>query len=418
MNDNHSSNEFPYIDRWITSLFSKASKTYKVVVLTGARQVGKSTFLHNAPGIKNWPYITLDDFDVLETAEKEPKTLLADKEHLIIDEVQKAPRLLAAIKQEVDSPGKKKRFLLSGSANLLLMHKVSESLAGRAVYHVMRPFTMGEIQKRSPSHLLELLFSSKPLKNLSAEFAHEKLENLIIRGFLPPAVMQFNKLPDVIGWLEGFVATFLERDLRQLAQIDNLPDFKRLMGFLALRSGQMLNQTEISRDANIPQPTVHRYLNLLETSFLFERIPAYAVSRTKRLIKTPKIYWNDTGLACFLMGHHLPSELKKSRDWGALFESLVFHHLKVWASLNVPSPNIFYWRTAAGQEIDFVVEWGDKLAAIEIKASPNVKYSDADNLRVFMEEYPEAVFGIIVYTGREIKQIGKKIWVIPWELLV
>jgi hypothetical protein len=190
------------------------------------------------------------------------------------------------------------------------------------------------------------------------------------------------------------------------------------MGFLALRSGQMLNQTEISRDANIPQPTVHRYLNLLETSFLFERIPAYAVSRTKRLIKTPKIYWNDTGLACFLMGHHLPSELKKSREWGALFESLVFHHLKVWASLNVPSPNIFYWRTAAGQEIDFVVEWGDKLAAIEIKASPNVKYSDADNLRVFMEEYPEAVFGIIVYTGREIKQIGKKIWVIPWELLV
>jgi hypothetical protein len=406
------------LERWITALFLRAAKTYQIVVLTGARQVGKSTFLRNAPGVKNWEYVTLDDFDVLEAAKKAPGELLAGKKSLIIDEVQKAPNLLSSIKQAVDAPGNKTRFILSGSANLLLMHKVSESLAGRAVYYALRPLTQGEIEGRNPSLLLDSLFALQPPKSPPVPKHKNKLENLICRGFLPPVVVRFKSLSAILGWMEGYVATFLERDLRQLTQIENLPDFRRLMGILALRSGQMLNQSEISRDAAIPQPTVHRHLNLLEIAFLLEKVPAFASSKTKRLIKTPKIYWMDCGLASFLMGLHEPKDLKKSREWGALFETLVFQHLKAWASLKIPSPRIFYWRTATGQEIDFVIEWGNKLVAIEVKSSSMVKYSDAENLRVFIGEYPGVCAGIVVYTGNSLRQIGKKIWAVPWEMLV
>jgi len=417
MNDNHSGAETAYLDRWVTASFLRAVKTYRVVVLTGARQTGKSTFLRHAPQVKNWEYITLDDFDALDAAEKDPDDLLAGKNRLIIDEVQKAPRLLSSIKRKVDTLGKNARFILSGSANLLLMHKVSESLAGRAVYHLMRPLTLGETKSQKANSLLDSLISSRPL-NFAAPRSKIDLENIILRGFLPPAVVQFKSLSAVLGWMEGYITTFLERDLRQLAQIDNLSDFRRLMGILALRSGQMLNQSEISRDAGVPQPTAHRYLNLMETSFLLEKVPAYAVSRTKRLIKTPKVYWFDCGLAAFLMGLHHPKDLRGSREWGALMETLVLQHLKVWASLKTPSPRIFYWRTVAGQEVDFIIEDGKNLLAVEVKASAGVKYSDAENLKTFLSLYPKTTAGIIVYAGREFKQIGEKLWAVPWELLI
>jgi predicted AAA+ superfamily ATPase len=407
-----------YLERWISPNILKSVKTYPVVVLTGARQVGKSTFLRHAPALKNWLYLTLDDFDVLETAQSYPKALLSGNKNIIIDEIQKAPRLLPVIKQEVDKGYSNRHFLLSGSANLLLMHKVSESLAGRAVYYVMRPFTIGEIMKKAPLQCLDRLFSGISIDKKRTIIVRDGFEEFIIRGFFPPSVLRFKELSEVIGWLEGFVATFLERDLRQFAQITNLPDFRRLMGMLALRNGQMLNQSEISRDVNIPQPTVHRYINLLETSFLLDKVYTYAVNRTKRLIKTPKIYWNDTGLACFLMGHHYPKDLINAREKGALFETLVFHHLKVWASLKIPSPKIFYWRTATGQEVDFVIEWGNKLIALEIKSSHISSYSDTKNLRIFMNEYPETLAGIVVYAGGYLKRLGENIWAIPWEMLV
>lgn len=190
------------------------------------------------------------------------------------------------------------------------------------------------------------------------------------------------------------------------------------MSILALRNGQMLNQTEISRDAKIPQPTVHRYINLLETAYLLDKVPVYSVNRTKRLIKTPKIYWCDTGLAAFLMGYHGLSEVRNSKEWGSLFETLVFMHLKAWCSLKNPSPKIFYWRTTTGEEVDFVIESGKKLIALEIKSSQEIKYSDASNLKVFIKEYPETIAGIIVYSGKSIKHLGEKLWAVPWEMLI
>jgi predicted AAA+ superfamily ATPase len=189
------------------------------------------------------------------------------------------------------------------------------------------------------------------------------------------------------------------------------------MTVLALRSGQMLNQSDVNRDANIPQPTVHRYINILEAAYLLEKVPIYAVNRTKRLIKTPKIYFNDPGLASFLMGYHSKEDLGTAKEKGAAFETLVFHLLKVWASLKTPSANIFYWRTVSGHEVDFVIELGRKLVAVEVKSSSNVKYSDAANIKLFMKEYPQTKGAVIVYTGREIKRIGENIYCVPWDML-
>src|SRR6185295_12294547 len=167
---------------------------------------------------------------------------------------------------------------------------------------------------------------------------------------------------------------------RQLSQIDSLSDFRRLMMAVALRSGSLLNQTELGRDTGISQSTVHRYLNVLEASHVWHRLPAYAVNRTKRIIKTPKPYFLDSGLAAFLCGDSFP--LKDRKILGALLETAVFQHLRAWRELMTPKPGIFYWRTVGNHEVDFVVEWGRKLVAIEVKATDDPKFSHADSLRL------------------------------------
>jgi hypothetical protein len=232
-----------------------------------------------------------------------------------------------------------------------------------------------------------------------------------------PALMRLETNAALLRWWEGYVRTYLERDLRQLSQIDSLPDFRRVMVALALRCGKILNQTEVGRDTGISQSTVHRYINLLETTSLVERLPAFAVNRTKRLLKSPKLMWSDPGLAAFLCGHFTPEVLRGAPEAGGLFEAMIYLHLNVLSQLITPKPRLFYWRTTAGQEVDFVLEWGRKLLAVEVKLSNQPKYADAEALRLFLEEYPETVAGIIVHTGSEIKRLHEKIAAVPWVML-
>jgi len=196
-----------------------------------------------------------------------------------------------------------------------------------------------------------------------------------------------------------------------------LPDFRRLMVALSLRCGQILNQTEVARDTGISQPTVHRYINLLETTCLVERLPAFALNRTKRLIKSPKVIWSDPGLVSFLAGHYDIESLRSSREAGGIFESMVYLHLRTLSEILVPKPRIFYWRTTTGKEVDFVLEWGRKLLAVEVKLSTRPKYSDIETLRLFMKEYPETSAGILVHAGDEVKIMDEKVVAIPWFLL-
>jgi hypothetical protein len=240
--------------------------------------------------------------------------------------------------------------------------------------------------------------------------------HLMWKGFMP-SLIRLQTPAAILRWWEGYVATYLERDLRQFSQIESLSDFQRLMVALALRCGNMLNQTELSRDTNISQPTVHRYINLLETTCLIQRLPAYAVNRTKRLIKSPKVIWTDPGLVSFLAGHYESESLIASREAGGIFESLIYLHLNTLAQLMAPKARLFYWRTVTGKEVDFVLEWGRKLLAVEVKLTDRPKFSDIETLKLFLDEYPEMSAAILIHTGNEIKIIHDRIAAVPWYML-
>jgi uncharacterized protein len=412
---NNYANSF-YRERWLTPLLQSAIQDHPIIVLTGARQVGKSTLLMNAEPFKDWRFHTLDDFNVLEQAHSNPDSLWAGTRQVVLDEVQKAPELLTAVKKTVDQHPGKYHFVLSGSANLLLMKQVSESLAGRAIYFVLDPMSVGEMQNRPyPGLLMQVLNGEFPEEGSLPDPLPNPAE-WILRGFMPP-LLTLESSQAWTRWWDGYVATYLERDLRQVAQIDALLDFRRVMELAALRSAQLINQSELSRDARLSQPTTHRYLNLLETTHLFNRLPAYTSSRTTRLLKSPKAFFNDPALAVFLSGYFELDDLLKAREYGAYFETFIYHHLRVLARLMTPAGRLYFWRTLEGSEVDFVLEHGRRLLAIEVKLTDNLGYRDTEGLRLFFKDNPTASGGLILYSGRQIKRLDEKIVAVPWSFI-
>lgn len=405
-----------YYERWLTPIMQDASLDHPVIVLTGARQVGKSTLLLNAEPFRNWRYHTMDDFDVLAQVRRDPEALWAGSDRVVLDEVQKAPGLLLAVKRVVDRNPGKFRFVLSGSANLLLMRQVIESLAGRAIYFILDPMALGEINQTPPTNIIVRALAGDFPDEDSLQHAPSDPTNIILRGLMPSLLTLVSPL-SWTRWWEGYVSTYLERDLRQVARIDALLDFRKLMELVALRTGQVLNQSEVSRDAQLSQATVHRYLNLLETTHLFQRLSVYAVSHTTRLLKSPKAYVIDPGLAVFLSGYYDIESLRRAREFGAYFETLIYHHLRLLTRLMTPAGRLYFWRTRAGMEVDFIIEHGQHLVALEVKSTDNPGYRDTYGLRLFLDEHPKASAGLLVHSGREIKRLDKKIMAIPWTLL-
>jgi hypothetical protein len=405
-----------YIQRWITPTLQEAIRDHPVVILTGARQVGKSTLLFNASPFKDWRFHSMDDYDTLRQARQGPEALWAGSNQVVLDEVQKAPELLSAIKQVVDRHPGQYRFMLSGSANLLLMKQVSESLAGRAVYFVLDPMTRGEtLSAPIPEILSQALAADWPREGEVPELPPD-LTSLILRGLMPP-LLYLSSAQSWVRWWDGYVSTYLERDLRQVSQIEALLDFRRLMEFTALRSGQLLNQSEVARDAQLTQPTVHRYMNILEATHMFERLPAYSTSHTTRLVKSPKVFWNDTGLAVYLSGYYHEEDLRGSREYGAYFETFIFHHLRALTRLMTPPGRLYFWRTRAGTEVDFILEHGRKLLAIEVKSTSHPRYADTAGMQAFLSEYPQASGGLLIHSGQEIQRMDQNILAVPWTMI-
>ena len=398
---------------------SVALQRFPVVILTGARQTGKTTLVTLPPVSSERLYRSLDDYDILERARNEPDALLWDAPRLTLDEVQKAPALLSAIKRVVDQKRVAGQFLLTGSANLLMMRRISESLAGRAQYLDLWPMTESEKAGKADEGPWSALLQAKNardarealMKRHSEPFS-EKFQRILAGGY--PLSVLASGPEERSAWFDGYVRTYLERDLQDVAAISALVDFRRLMKLAALRIGQILRQAELARDAALSHPTAHRYLNLLEISFQIIRIPAYAVNRTKRLVKSPKLYWTDTGLAAHLSDLEVLENLKASPLAGALLENLLLMQLLPWRESVIPHPEIYYWRTVTGEEVDFVIEAGRRLLPIEVKSSTRVELSDAAPLEVFLNEYREnAPFGIIFHGGHEIKILTPRVLAVP-----
>src|SRR4030043_172088 len=396
MNKYHSKHELIYKPRWMGPSIRAAIKTFPVVVISGARQVGKSTFLQNE--FPDFKYISLDDYSILQQAKSDPSSLWIGADQIILDEAQRVPEILSAVKLSVDKTQRKMRFLISGSSNLLLMKSISESLAGRAVYFEMLPMSYGEMygKTQTPQNFFNLL-------NPRYEPKEQDLSTinplpLVLKGFMPP-LMNLTPGNDILLWWEGYVKTYLERDLRELSQVESLIDFRRVLESVAIRTGNLLNQTEISRDTGVSQPTVYRYLKILEVSNIIKRVPAYYPSRTKRVTKSPKLFFVDPGLSIYLSGYHDENSLAKSRELGNFFETAIFLHLKILSELLIPNSSIFYWRTTTSKEVDFVIEQGKKLVALEVKFSKKPGINDIRNLLTFLKENPQTIRGVLLHAG-------------------
>ncbi|MCK9565195.1 MAG: ATP-binding protein [Methanothrix sp.] len=411
MNNIYSPEENQYRKRWISPQVRSAVTTFPVAIVTGARQVGKSTLLqHEFPEFK---YVSLDDFSALQQAQTDPASLWAGTDRIIIDEAQKSPELFPAIKAAVDADRQKRRFILSGSSNILLMQRISETLAGRAVYFDMLPMAATEMEggTEGPKNFFDLW-------NPDLEIQEGELESvdpipLMLRGFMPPLI-HLKERRDILLWWEGYVRTYLERDVRELTRLESLVDFKKSLDSLALRTGNVLNQSEVSRDSGVSQPTVHRYLKSMEVSNIINRVPVYYHSRTKRITKSPKLFFVDPGLSIYLSGYYDEVSLRSAREAGNFFETMLYMHLKIASELMVPKPHICYWRTTAGKEVDFVVEHGRNLLAFEVKLTRNPSFNDIKNLLLFLEENPQTVRGVLLHAGGTVRWLHSKILAVPW----
>lgn len=413
----HAMNSYHDHPRALSGRLEALLEAFPVVVVTGPRQVGKSTLVQSERLARGRTYLTLDDFDIAEQARSAPEQLVRRAAQLTLDEVQREPALLLAIKRAVDQdrPRRPGRFLVTGSANLLLMRQVSESLAGRAAYLTLRPMTRAEQRGAGRAAHWDLFYSERPARWLDAVRAlkaeREDWRRVVRVGGYPTPALERGTAATRRAWFESYAATYLERDLRQLSAVGDLVDFRRLMHAVCLRLGNLINQTELGRDVGLSQATVHRHLNLLETSHQLVRLPAYAVNRTRRLIKTPKAYWVDVALALSLSGEAEPG--------GAHLENLLLLELLAWADLQETRSTIGYWRTAGGTEVDFVVEQGERLLPIEVKATTRPCTADAAGLLSFREEYGRRVAGgLLLHAGDETFWLAEGVLAVPWWKLM
>jgi predicted AAA+ superfamily ATPase len=402
-----------YLPREIAPRLGRALRQFPAVVVSGLRQTGKSTMLHNEPGLAHGRvYYTLDDFATLAAARSNPESLLSAP--AIIDEAQRCPEFLVALKKEVDGNRKPGRFILSGSASLALLGSVSETLAGRAGYFTLHPMTRRELHGATghPPFLSAFLTSPR----LPAGRPHPVADREVLAGGLPPACL--GPAEDAAEWFRAYVQTYVERDVRQLSQIADLVSFRTLAQLAALRTGQVHVVSTLARDAKLNAATAGRYLGLLEASFLVRRVPPFLKNRSTRPVKSPKLYFTDSGLAAHLAG---VVALQRGHDdllRGALYETYFEQNLAALLEAHLPDAQLTYWHEQGRHEVDFVIETGRQVVAIEAKAASRWADSDLSGLRAFLDRTPTCVAAVLAYNGSEAVKLDERLWAIPMAHLL
>lgn len=404
------------VQRHLAPLLREAIADSPVTLLIGARQAGKSTLAQTlvAEGLLA-SYLTLDDGATLAAATADPDGFVAGVDGPVsIDEVQRAPALLPAIKASVDRDRRAGRFLLTGSANVLLLPQVSESLAGRMETHVLWPFSQGEIDEREERFVARLFGEGRPPERLERE---PSLVERVVRGGFPPAVVRAGRRR--AAWLDAYVDAVIQREVRDLANVDRLATLPRLVALLAARTASLLNVAELSRAAGIPQTTLQRYVTLLEHVFLLVRIPAWHANLGKRLVRSPKLHLVDSGLACRARGVTAERLDSDPTTLGPLLESFVGLELVKQASWADRGVRVHHFRTAAGREVDFVLEDRQGLVTgVEVKASATVGANDFAGLRVLEEALGDRfVRGVVLYRGLVAVPFGERLAAWPIEAL-
>lgn len=406
------------IQRKIKSKLLKALTDSPVVLVHGARQTGKSTLVKHIAEIY-YParYLTFDDSGILSAAQNNPYDFISGySENLVIDEVQRVPEIFLAIKRLVDKNRKPGKFILTGSANVLLLPKVSESLAGRIEILNLFPLSQSELSNAN-INLIDELFG-KDLKPNGVLRKKNDLANKVVTGGYPEMLARKDR-DRQNAWFKSYITTILQRDVRDIANIEKLSDLPRLLSLFAARAGTLLNFAELSRSAAIPQTTLKRYTSLLEAIFMIHILPAWSGNLSKRLIKTPKLYLNDTGLLSHLAGFEQEKVFSDALLWGRMLENFVLVELLKQSSWSKFNLSLYHYRSASGQEVDFIIERSDgRLLAVEVKATSKITASDFSHIKSFAEETGKKFLGgIVFYTGRESIPFAKNLFALPVELL-
>jgi uncharacterized protein len=406
------------IQRKIKYKLLEALSDSPVVLIHGARQTGKSTLVKELSE-NEYPskYLTFDDTSLLSAAQNNPLDFVSGyPDNLIIDEVQRVPEIFLAIKNAVDRKRKAGKFILTGSANVLLLPKVSESLAGRIEILNLFPLSQSEISGAGNNFIDELFADNfNPAGGIKKD---NDLAGKTLTGGFPEMLARKDRSRQN-AWFKSYITAILQRDVRDIANIEKLNELPKLLKLFASRAGTLLNFAELSRSSNIPQTTLKRYVTLLEAVFMIHLLPAWSGNLSKRLIKTPKLYLNDTGLLSHLIGFEPGKILSDPLSWGRLLENFVLSELlkqSTWSKFNL---SLYHFRSASGQEIDFIIERSDgKMAAVEVKATSKITSSDFNNIKVFADETGKKFLrGVVLYTGKEAVPFAKNMLALPVDML-
>ncbi len=414
---------YEYVPRHLSNRLDEFLAQFPVVLLQGARQVGKSTLLKNH--LSAWQHLDLEQASVTALVARDPELYLRDHpERVWFDEVQRVPELFPALRVAIDRDRRPGRYVISGSANPILLKRVSESLAGRTGILDLSPYSAAEAARRNPPSFLQHFLAAHDARDLfermnAASRADEAefRRHWLIGGY--PEVHQLTDATQRQRWFEAYTRLISERDLRELAAGLHPTAFHRLLRMLAARHGQALNLSALANEMGIATNTLKSYLDLLEGAFLWRRLPPYHRNLGKRLVKTPKAYLADSGLLHALLAQTRLEEVEVSPLHGASWEGWIITQLEAQTRLLDTPLQLYYWRTNAGAEVDLVLENGTRLFAIEIKATSQIQSADLRGLKQFLEDYSDATrFGVIVYRGEHVARVHEQIVAVPVGMAV
>lgn len=407
-----------YISRHVEEKVAELAKYFKIILVTGARQVGKSTMLaHLFPNLK---HITFNPIEDSYGAKADPKLFLQNfPSPIILDEIQYVPELLPHIKILVDQTDDKGRYYLTGSHNLSIMKTVSESLAGRVgIIHMcgMTPYEIYNAKHQSWIH--QYIADPKTFLERTAGVlkTDKTLYELIWRGTLPETI----KLPNEIihDYYSSYVQTYIERDVRFFSNSIDLSQFSKFTSIAAALTAQEINYAQLGREIGISNVTASKWLDLLKYSYQWKEISPYHGNTIKRISKKPKGYITDTGLACYLHKISKPEALSNNPIFGNLFETFCINMIQGLFSSQV-QPAFYHWRSSGGAEVDLILEMNGMIYPIEIKSRSYLSKFDARGIKAFKETYANKKIapGVIIYTGDILYKIEEDIYAAPWNAM-
>ncbi len=409
------------LDRHLAGPLRDALSDTPAVLVSGARQTGKSTLVQSAQfGGKERQYLSFDDPSVLAAARSDPNGFISGlRTPVTLDEIQHVPELFPVIKAAIDRRRQAGRFLLTGSANVMLLPKLSESLAGRMEVLTLWPFSQGEIHGVKEA-FIDTLFSTKTTSGLGSARAtpREELLKRMTAGGYPPALAR-PSLTRRDAWFQAYITTILQRDIRDLANIADTTAIPRLLSVVAARAGGLLNFTELSRTMALPLTTLKRYFALLENTFLVQLLRPWARNLGKRSIQTPKVYLNDSGLLAYVLGADTDRLRSESGLMGAVLENFALMELRKQCAWSKSRPELYFWRSASGQEVDVVLEdRAGRVVGIEIKSAATLDGRDVRGLEALADVVGKSwVRGIVLYTGATVIPFAPNLHGVPLSRL-